>query len=413
MRLSVPTERLADFSAALARSTAIEIAAEGKVLARIPLGQAQRLMARMDEVQGLGGTPLALVAPGSRQDPAPLPAEFPDLALPEFSAQAIKGKVPTQVAEKWLAACEGDGELTADGQPDRHAEGWDLGEGRSFWLIQCSSGAYQESYFPFLLSAEGVTDLKAEMLDGEGLPSPSDMELTMPEVRFAKAIANGLPPEGEVTAEPLKGMLTIATWERGRGPGDCGSRSLYGFDGSGLRLISEERMQLCRGQRPDWPTVWRSNAHPGEPTSPTKENADPSIADAPANTAAAKTAWRLSDEQFSATLRDCLENQAGEEEPMRSCIRDEHASWDLRLNEAYKQLRQQFAGGETGVVTKGAADKLKAAQKAWVKTRDATCAAEADMHGGALPYYWRDFCLLRETALRTGFLESMVEGGDK
>ncbi|MDO6963164.1 DUF1176 domain-containing protein [Rhizobium alvei] len=413
MRLSIPTERLGDFLAAVAKSKALEIIAEGKVLARIPLGQAQQLMARMDSLQGVAGSPLALVAPGRDKAQAPLPALLPDLALPEFSAQAIKGKVPAPVAEKWLAACEGDGELTADRQPDRHAEGWDLGEGRSFWLIQCSSGAYQESYFPFLLSAEGVTDLKAEMLDGEGRPSPSDMELTMPQVRFAKTVTADLASENEEQETKFEGMLTVATWDRGRGPGDCGSHALYGFDGNGLKLISQERMQLCRGQRPDWPTVWRANAHAGEATIPPTANADPSSSDVPPDQSSGKTAWRLSDVTFPIGFRECLENQAGEEEPMRACIRDEHASWDLRLNEAYKHLRQQFMSGETGVVTKDAAEKLKAAQKAWIKMRDATCAAEADMYEGAMPFYWRDFCLLRETAYRTDFLESMIEGGDK
>ena len=41
--------------------------------------------------------------------------------------------------------------------------------------------------------------------------------------------------------------MTISDFPKGRGLGDCGSRSTYGWDGARFRLLAREEMPECRG----------------------------------------------------------------------------------------------------------------------------------------------------------------------
>ena len=53
------------------------------------------------------------------------------------------------------------------------------------------------------------------------------------------------------------GDVTIADFAKGRGLGDCGERSRYGWDGRRFRLLHREVMGECRGST-TYVTIWRA-----------------------------------------------------------------------------------------------------------------------------------------------------------
>jgi uncharacterized protein YecT (DUF1311 family) len=401
MRVALPPEKIAPLLAALAKSKTLTISRKSRPIASIALSEAGALLAHIDRIQGRKGDLLALPASKKKELPAAfVPADLPRVELPAYAGKALSPRVPADVARLWLQACEGDGELTAEGQPDRSFEGFDLGDGTAFWLIQCSSGAYSTSSFAFVVGPDGARQISHEDAGSDGSLELSGDEIGDPVIRFGKIERRN----GENDAAGGEGPLVVRSYARGRGIGDCGAISEFGFDGQALRLISSRRMDICRGQTRDWPTFWRTVVATGP--APAPESRDTGAKTAP------DAPWRLTDEMLSIPFRECIDQNAGEEAPMRACVKEELAIWDGRLNAAYKALKGQFASGETGVVTAGAVDKLKAAQRAWISVRDQTCSLEGAMHGGGLASYWQDMCRLRQTAVRAGFLESMVQGGD-
>ncbi len=83
---------------------------------------------------------------------------------------------------------------------------------------------------------------------------------------------------------------------------------------------------------------------------------------------------------------------------MRSCIGEEYLVQDAKLNVAYKKLSAQL--------TVGRKQQLVAAQRLWIRYRDANCEFYADPDGGTVTTINAAICELDETARRARELEN-------
>lgn len=94
------------------------------------------------------------------------------------------------------------------------------------------------------------------------------------------------------------------------------------------------------------------------------------------------------------------------------CAEQDWLAADADLNTAYAVAREVMQGidAELEASQRGAADYLRAGQRAWVTFRDATCAAEGyAMHGGSAEPMVIYGCRARLTEQRTADLEAMAE----
>lgn len=86
---------------------------------------------------------------------------------------------------------------------------------------------------------------------------------------------------------------------------------------------------------------------------------------------------------------------------------------DARLNEAYRSAmtRMKETDQDLPADLRGAADTLKAAQRAWIPYRDKACAAEGFLaRGGTMESLLIYSCLATLTAQRTEELMSLARG---
>jgi len=81
---------------------------------------------------------------------------------------------------------------------------------------------------------------------------------------------------------------------------------------------------------------------------------------------------------------------------MNGCSDSEKAVWDNILNETYRQLREKLVGEQQ--------EKLRDMQRAWIASRDKTCAFYWDYYQGTMASPMAAACVNRETAQRAQFL---------
>jgi uncharacterized protein YecT (DUF1311 family) len=93
----------------------------------------------------------------------------------------------------------------------------------------------------------------------------------------------------------------------------------------------------------------------------------------------------------------CLErNQAPSTADMVNCVARERAVWDDILNETYRRLRDKLDDTQK--------EKLREMQRAWIASRDKTCAFYWDYYQGTMAHPMRAECVNRQTAERALFL---------
>jgi uncharacterized protein YecT (DUF1311 family) len=81
---------------------------------------------------------------------------------------------------------------------------------------------------------------------------------------------------------------------------------------------------------------------------------------------------------------------------MVQCAGREAAVWDDILNETFRQLNDKLDAGQK--------IKLRDMQRAWIESRDRTCAFYDDYHQGTIARPMSALCINRETARRALFL---------
>ncbi|MDQ8755831.1 DUF1176 domain-containing protein [Sphingosinicella sp. LHD-64] len=212
-------------------------AADGSDLGRVSLAGASAALLAMDEAQLRTGTVTALVRPGDRPASAvPVPPVVPEIRIAPFP----RGETPS-VDDARIARLRRDIGCTVGdvGGPDEY-RAVPLDEGKTLILLACGSGAYNVTWMPFVASAgqDGRTEIAPALFDAQW------------------AQADGGRAE-LINAEWDSGARTISELSLGRGIGDCGTRSLYGWDGQRFRLLRQSAMGECRGAR-DYITVWRT-----------------------------------------------------------------------------------------------------------------------------------------------------------
>jgi uncharacterized protein YecT (DUF1311 family) len=87
---------------------------------------------------------------------------------------------------------------------------------------------------------------------------------------------------------------------------------------------------------------------------------------------------------------------------MNACAANEYQREDAKLNEYYKALAGKLGPSEK--------ERLKAAQRAWIKFRDLQCELEASRYeGGSIQPLVRSSCLAQVTKQRNEDLRRMIE----
>jgi len=81
---------------------------------------------------------------------------------------------------------------------------------------------------------------------------------------------------------------------------------------------------------------------------------------------------------------------------MAACAGRESSVWDDILNETFRRLRDKLDDEQKG--------KLRDMQRAWIESRDRTCAFYYDYHQGSIAVPMGALCVNRETARRALFL---------
>ena len=210
--------------------------ASGNSLGEISVSGASAAMLYMDEQQRRLDNVGALVRRGTR----PASAVPPPPPLPEVRLAPASTEAPASIGEAQIAALRRESGCTLDevGGPDIY-EAVPLEPAKTLVLLACGSGAYNVTYIPYLAQGTGA------------------------QMRFAAATFDGQ----SAMEEPGRPSLTNAEWDterrllsefpRGRGLGDCGTKSSYGWDGRRFRLVERQEMDQCQGAV-DFITTWRA-----------------------------------------------------------------------------------------------------------------------------------------------------------
>ena len=216
--------------------------ADGSRLGRVSLAGAAAAMLYMDERQRRVGTVTALVRPGTRPaatvpPPPPLPQVVPSRPPldPEF-----------EIGDERIAALRRELGCTIDevGGPDQH-EVDQIATNTALILLACGSGAYNLSSVPII----------ARFGDGAG-----EFETRVAEFDMQWGVAaEGRPTLINGAWDPE--TLRLSEFSKGRGLGDCGTRSEYAWDGTRFRLVHQEEMEECRGSL-YYVTTWRAQVLP-------------------------------------------------------------------------------------------------------------------------------------------------------
>jgi uncharacterized protein YecT (DUF1311 family) len=93
----------------------------------------------------------------------------------------------------------------------------------------------------------------------------------------------------------------------------------------------------------------------------------------------------------------CLKGpSAGSTVGQNACADRELAVWDAMLNDTYQRLRNRLDEEQNA--------KMREMQRAWIESRDKTCAFYWDYFQGTMASPMGAYCAMRETARRAMFL---------
>lgn len=209
---------------------------DGAALGAVSLEGARAAMLYIDEAQRRLDTETALVRRGPRgADAVPPPPALPVVrAAPRAGYERIEIDTPTQQRMRRELGCE----INDVGGPDL-IETSPLEPGKTLALLSCGTGAYNLSSVALIVQRQGSRIVYA--------PAEFDMVTGFDEGEQPRLV------NGEWNGED--GLLM--EFPRGRGLGDCGSRSSYAWDGARFRLVLREEMGECRGAY-DFIRTWRA-----------------------------------------------------------------------------------------------------------------------------------------------------------
>ncbi|RYF92866.1 MAG: DUF1176 domain-containing protein [Caulobacteraceae bacterium] len=114
-----------------------------------------------------------------------------------------------------------------------------LGPGLMLWGVQCSSGAYNVGYLFFTSDERGGNKRPVAFPYAPGSSQPQTLFVTNP----------------DFDAD----TLTLSSFEKARGIGDCGALLSWAWTGQRFALISQDQMSECNGVGTEhWPSLYRA-----------------------------------------------------------------------------------------------------------------------------------------------------------
>jgi hypothetical protein len=238
-RLTIADGEVDLFVAALTKAASLtDPADEGFEIA---LAGASDGLGFVDEVQGRNGTVTALVAKGDKSANGPAIAPvFPTIAAPVTSVTTITTPPDSALIAAREAACTEDAESR---NPDVLPEGYRLADGREIWFMPCFDGPYNYVSTPFLKTGAIIAPLPFTGPDAD-FPKPEDLALLW---------------NPSLNVEDKNAPLTLATFGKNRGMGDCGAISEHVWTGEAFALTGYRVMEGCSGLWDDeWPVRWQA-----------------------------------------------------------------------------------------------------------------------------------------------------------
>ena len=208
--------------------TVLSIQAGDKTLGRVSLAGMVAALRYVDDQQKRVGTVTAMVAKGPAPTASvPAPPLAPVLRAAPAIAQAGLPSKPPAAVQALVAKSE------CDVEPDRSdaPEVARLSADKLLWQGPCWSGAYNFSSLFVIVDKAGRVSLAP--LEGVG---------------DAVAVNAGYDPKTRI----------LASYNKGRGVGDCGESSQWVWTGQVFALSQATVMPVCRGYGFDWPTVFRA-----------------------------------------------------------------------------------------------------------------------------------------------------------
>jgi hypothetical protein len=213
------------------------VGAEGAPAGTISLRGAAAAMLYIDEAQGRLDTETALVRRGPRSaDTVPQPRALPVVrAAPIYMGSSIALDDDRVAAIRRRTGCT----IDEVGGPDEFSL-YPLEPGKTLMLLACGTGAYNLSSIPLIVQ-ERSGRIVADAAAFDSVAGFDDEDA----------------PPALVNAEWDGSNGILSEFPRGRGLGDCGSRSHYAWDGARFRLVLREEMGECRGAY-DFIRTWRA-----------------------------------------------------------------------------------------------------------------------------------------------------------
>ncbi|MBW0150795.1 MAG: DUF1176 domain-containing protein [Phenylobacterium sp.] len=200
--------------------------------ATISLAGSSAALRFMDDRQGRAGTVTALVARGARPASAVPAPPLPPVVRPAAAvAQTRLPTKPSSAMQAQLRDCDDD-ILDLGIEPEVAR----LAQGKIFWGMVCSRGAYNVIYRLFLTDETGG-GVQALELDYPGGEATSELM--------------------NISFDPK--TQTLMNFDKGRGLGDCGALTQWVWTGQRFEVAHQTFMPECQGVMSDyWPVSYRS-----------------------------------------------------------------------------------------------------------------------------------------------------------
>lgn len=195
----------------------------------------------IDDQQKRVGTTTAMIKRGDKSASTipPLPKP-PVIVATRPSNETAPAKPPAALANKGRALC-GD-----DDKKSKLDNMYPLGGGQLLYEFSCpdSSGAYNfQSVY---------------MVGPAANPQAAQPVSFKWPIKIGDAAQDG-PSNGLINADFNKDTLTLSSFSKGRGIGDCGSVEDWVWDGKTFQLAGVSMMSECNGVPPDdWPTLYKT-----------------------------------------------------------------------------------------------------------------------------------------------------------
>jgi hypothetical protein len=237
VRAVLPGAAVRDFISALNKANRLTltiVGSDGETAGNaqpgiVSLSGASASLLYMDDIQGRVGTATALRSPGDIDASViPMPPAEPTVAGVKMSA------LPDPLPPPPAALPKPEADTGCPEGTERIA--FRLSEQQTLWGICTSAGAYNFFYEFFLAEGDKARPVV--------FPLPAALGESVNELVNAWLSEDG---------------LSILSFDKARGLGDCGDFSAWAFDGAEFRLVNNAAMGDCRGVlSDDWPVLYRA-----------------------------------------------------------------------------------------------------------------------------------------------------------